>query len=271
MPPITELTKDIAVLAIDHPGANDPIYRKRRAAIAEAARKHRLEGGLMPEIAYTEDEHRTWRTTSARLEPLHEKSASAIYLKAKRAMAIPDDRIPEFAELNARLAKFGGFRLAPVEGLVGTRTFLSTLARNTMLCTQYIRHASRPDYTPEPDVIHEVIGHVPTFIDPDFMAFTRTIGEAAAVADKEGLKAIERLYWFTVEFGLIREQGEIKAFGAGLLSSFGEIQHCFTSEVEKREFGVAEIIATPYDYSAMQTKLFIIPSFAALRKEMAGS
>jgi phenylalanine-4-hydroxylase len=265
----TSTTRDITLLDLDHPGANDAAYRVRRAEIAAVARRHRQEGGEMPDIAYTEEEHETWRTAVTRLNELHEKNASAAYLAAKRALRISPDRIPQLNELNDRLAAFGGFRLSPVEGFIDSRTFLSTHERDTMLCTQYIRHASRPEYTPEPDVIHELVGHAPTFIDSDFVAFTRRIGQAAAIADAAGLTALERLYWFTVEFGLIRENGKLKAFGAGLLSSFGEIEYCLAGEVERREFQLEEVLATPYEPTAMQPKLFIIPSFAALKEETA--
>jgi monomeric phenylalanine-4-hydroxylase len=254
------------ILSNDHPGFHDPVYRARREEIAALARRAR-ETGEIPVIPYTEDEHAVWRAATSRLAPLHDKSACSKYLSAKRRLGIGTDRIPQLKDLDRRLRAFD-FGLAAVDGLISARTFLSTLAEGRMLCTQYIRHASRPEYTPEPDVIHEVVGHVPTFTDPDMVALNKIIGRAAAVASRDMMRAIERLYWFTVEFGLIEEHGEIKAFGAGLLSSVGEIQFCFTPDVERRPFSVAGIIETPYDYSRMQEKLFVIPSFAALRREV---
>lgn len=133
-----------------------------------------------------------------------------------------------------------------------------------MLCTQYIRHASNPEYTPEPDIVHEVIGHVPMFTDPDFVEFSELLGRAALKANEEELKQIERLYWFTIEFGLIQEK-ELKVYGAGLLSSFGEIQHCMG--VEKLPFDLQTVIETDYDYTKMQDKLFVIQSFKDLRDD----
>ncbi|MEK7146057.1 MAG: phenylalanine 4-monooxygenase, partial [Patescibacteria group bacterium] len=135
------------------------------------------------------------------------------------------------ADLDRELKKLYGFGVSPVEGLVESRIFLGMLEKKFMLCTQYIRHASRPDYTPEPDIVHEVMGHVPMFTDKDFVDFSQMIGAASLKANEEELIQIERLYWFTVEFGLIQEAGQLKAYGAGLLSSFGEIQHCFTDVV----------------------------------------
>lgn len=260
--------QDISLLELDHPGANDPAYRARRAAIAALAAEFRRTG-TVPDVAYSAEEAATWRTAVSRLQVLHARKASARYLQAAKNLAITPDRVPQLGELNGRLATAGGFRLAPVEGLIDGKTFLSRLAEGTMLCTQYIRHASRPDYTPEPDVIHEIVGHAPTFTDPDFAEVTRLIGRAAARAEGDALEAIQRLYWFTVEFGLIREQGVVKAFGAGLLSSFGELGHCFGPDVERRAFTPSAAASAGYDYSAMQPLLFVIPSFAALRRDVA--
>lgn len=256
--------QDISLLELDHPGANDPAYRRRRAVIASLAAEFRRTGEI-PDVEYAAEESATWKTAVTRLQELHAGKASARYLRAAKNLAITPDRIPQLRELNVRLAAAGGFRLAPVEGLIDGKTFLSRLAEGTMLCTQYVRHASRPDYTPEPDVIHELVGHAPTFTDPDFAEVTRLIGRAAARAQGDALDAVQRLYWFTVEFGLIREQGEVKAFGAGLLSSFGELGRCFGPDVERAPFTPEAAATVDYDYSAMQPLLFVIPSFAELR------
>ncbi|HTM68471.1 MAG TPA: phenylalanine 4-monooxygenase [Candidatus Binatia bacterium] len=263
----TTAIEDISLLELDHPGANDPAYRARRAVIAALAARFRATGEI-PDVDYTAEEQGTWRTAVSRLQALHAGKASAAYLRAARTLAIGPDRIPQLSELNTRLAKNGGFRLAPVEGLIDGKVFLSMLAQGTMLCTQYIRHASRPEYTPEPDVVHELIGHAPTFTDPDFTALTRLFGRAAAAAEDDALEAVQRLYWFTVEFGLMREPDGVKAFGAGLLSSFGELGHCFGPDVERREFSAAGAAAAAFDYSAMQPLLFVCPPFAPLRREV---
>src|SRR5688572_15551964 len=134
--------EDIALLELDHPGANDPVYRLRRAAIAELASRYRKSGAIS-DVAYTAEETETWRIAVSRLQELHRKNASARYLRAARNLDIGPERIPQLSELNAKLAGAGGFRLAPVEGLIDGKAFLSELAGRTMLCTQYIRHASR--------------------------------------------------------------------------------------------------------------------------------
>ena len=256
--------EEINELHLDHPGASDSEYRKRRDYIASLSKKFR-ETGVITDVEYTEEEQNIWRTVATRLEELQDKRACAFYLKAKKKLSISNERIPQLSEMNRRLKALTNFRLAPIEGLVETRGFLSWLSYRTMLCTQYIRHASRPEYTPEPDIVHEAIGHIPNFTNRDFADFSQFIGHGARIATDEQLEELGRLYWFTVEFGLIREGGEIKAFGAGLLSSFGELEHAFTDNVERRPFDFKQVINTPYDYSEMQTLLYVIPSYAELK------
>ncbi|MBI4472223.1 MAG: phenylalanine 4-monooxygenase, partial [Acidobacteria bacterium] len=259
--------KDIAILDLDHPGAKDPEYRKRRNYIAEMAKYYREHGGV-PVIEYTDQEHEVWRIVNSRLSVLHEKHASRIYLESKDRLKIPTDHIPQLNDLSGRLEKFHGFRLEAIEGLVDSRSFMGKLAQRVMWCTQYIRHASRPEYTPEPDVVHEVVGHVPTFVDRDFVELSELIGRAALAVSDEQLAEVERVYWYTIEFGLIEERGAVKAYGAGLLSSFGELEAAFSGRVPWKPFVLEEVLNTPYDYSHMQPHFFIVPSFAFLRQEI---
>lgn len=272
--PVTEefLTEDvgfeeISMLPLDHPGAHDPDYRARRNHIAELARQYRLDPNhVIPTVDYTKEETAVWNHVCCQLEKVQARRACSLYLEAKKNLGISCLRIPQLQELSDKLNKATNFRLAPIEGLVETRAFLSWLGKRTMLSTQYIRHHSRPDYTPEPDVVHEAIGHIPMFTVPDFADFSEFIGKGAVVATDEQLDQLGRLYWFTVEFGLIEEEGEIKAFGAGLLSSFSELEHAFTDEVERRPFKLEEVIETRFDYSDMQPLLFVIPSYAYLKE-----
>lgn len=266
IPPFRDLQfEDINQLHLDHPGANDPEYRTRRDYIASLAKKFR-ETGVITDVDYTEKEQNIWRHVAARLEELHQKYASPFYLQAKKDLGISVDRIPQLTEMNRRLKELTGFRLAPIEGLVETRGFLSWLSYRTMLSTQYIRHHSRPEYTPEPDIVHESIGHIPMFTNPNFADFSQLIGHGARVATDEQLEALGRLYWFTVEFGLVEHEGGIKAYGAGLLSSFGELEHAFGGEVERRPFDLEQVINTAYDYSDMQPILYVVPSYAELKE-----
>jgi len=271
--PIVEevLTEEISQLAIDHPGAHDPEYRARRNFISRLARNFRescRSGRIppIPRVEYTEAETKVWRFVYDQLEEAHDRRACSSYRRAKRKLGIGRDQIPQLSDLDRKLRKFTGFRLAPIEGLVEPRAFLRQLEKRTMLCTQYVRHDSRPDYTPEPDIIHEATGHIPNLTNEDFADFSQSIGRGARIADEEQMNQLSRLYWFTVEFGLIEEGEAIKAFGAGLLSSFSELEHAFSDEVERRPFTIKDVISTPYEYSEMQPVLFVIPSYGHLKE-----
>lgn len=263
--------EDIEELPIDHPGAHDEDYRKRRDYIAGLSKKFREDPEhRIVDVRYTPKEQRIWQIVATRLEQLHQKYASAVYLEAKKKLGISNEQIPQLSEMSRRLQETTGFRLAPVEGLVDTRAFLSWLSWRTMLSTQYIRHHSRPEYTPEPDIVHESIGHIPMFTNKNFADFSQFIGHGARIANDKQLEELGRLYWFTVEFGLVEEKGELKAYGAGLLSSYGELEHAFSDKVERRPFNLEQVINTDYDYSDMQPVLYVIRSYAELKEQTRG-
>ncbi len=257
--------EDINELHLDHPGASDAVYRTRRDYIASLAKRFR-ETGVITDVDYNEEEQNIWRHVATRLEAAHQEHASPFYLQAKKDLGISTERIPQLSEMNRRLKELTGFRLAPIEGLVETRGFLSWLSYRTMLSTQYIRHHSRPEYTPEPDIVHEAIGHIPMFTNPNFADFSQFIGHGARIATDKQLEELGRLYWFTVEYGMVEHEGDIKAYGAGLLSSYGELEYAFTDKVERRPFDLEQVINTPYDYSDMQPILYIVPSYAELKE-----
>ena len=257
--------EDINQLALDHPGAADEAYRTRRDYIASLAKRFR-ETGVITDVDYTDEEQGVWRYVAGELEELHQKHASPFYLNAKGDLGMSKMRIPQLSEMNRRLKELTGFRLAPIEGLVETRGFLSWLSYRVMLSTQYIRHHSRPEYTPEPDIVHEAIGHIPMFTNSNFADYSQFIGHGARIANDKQLEELGRLYWFTVEFGLVEDKGDIKAYGAGLLSSYGELEHAFSDSVERRPFDLEQVINTTYDYSEMQPILYVIPSYAELKE-----
>ncbi len=260
-------TTEISLLPIDHPGAHDPAYRARRNYIAHLAANYRHDTlHKIPDVAYMCEELAVWNSVFCQLEEVQHRRACSFYLAAKKNLGLRADEIPQLSKLSDQLNSFTGFRLAPIEGLVETRAFLSRLEKRTMLCTQYVRHHSRPDYTPEPDIVHEAIGHIPTFTIPDFADFSALVGYGARIADEQQLIELGRLYWWTVEFGLIEEGSEIKAFGAGLLSSFSELENCFRPKIPKQKFDLKTVINTEFDYSMMQPVLFIIPSYAYLKE-----
>ncbi len=257
----------LAILDLDHPGATDPEYRTRREQIARLAQQFRREPNAIPLLEYTPQEHATWKEVNGVLSSLHPDRACGMYLRARKKLHIPQNHIPQMRELSHSVSLFNGMRLAPIEGLVDSRSFLISLANKRMLCTQYIRHHSRPTFTPEPDAIHEFIGHVPTFADADLVEFTRLIGQAATEASEEELKQLERLYWFTLEYGMIEEHGNPKAFGAGLLAGIEDMNNAFRADADIRPFTIEEVINTDYNYSFLQQRYFVISSFEFLKEE----
>jgi len=256
-------------LDADHPGFHDPVYRQRRNEIARAALEFR-DGDRVPQIAYTSDEHSVWQEVWRHLEPLHARYACHEYRQASRRVALARERIPQLAEVNAAIGPWHGFRMLPVAGLVTAQAFLQRLGHGVFLSTQYMRHHSVPLYTPEPDVVHELIGHAATFVHEGFVRLNRAFGEAALRATSdEMIERIGRLYWYTLEFGVVREADAVKVYGAGLLSSFGELGR-FETEEGLAEWDVDAIAATPYDPTRYQETLFVAPSFERMMRDVIG-
>jgi phenylalanine-4-hydroxylase len=252
-----------------HPGLGDEAYLVRREALFALCRRHRLERLGPPVIDYTPEEERIWREVAPALGVLHEAHASRIYLDAKHRLRISEERIPQLRDVSARLEGMSGMRLVPAEGPIPYKTFYSYIAQRGFPVTQFIRHGSKPEFTPEPDMVHDCLGHVPPLADPDYASLLTTLGTAAVrVRSGDHVLALKRLSWFSVEFGLIEEDGRTKIFGAGILSSLGEIPFSLSSNVDRRPFVTDEVIETDYDPSRMQDLLFVIPSFAFLRAEV---
>src|SRR5205807_521880 len=263
-PDVTELE-----LEPDHPGLGDEDYIRRRKELFALCRKHRLEHLGPPLIDYTPEETRIWREVSPKLDELHQKHATEIDLKAKRDLAITRDEIPQLRHLSERVKRETNMHLVPAEGALPYRTFYQYIAGRGFPVTQFIRHGSHPEFTPEPDMIHDCLGHVPPLMNQDYAELLTLIGKAASTTPHgDQVLALKRFSWFSIEFGLIEEQGETKVFGAGILSSTGEIPFSLSNEVQRRPFVTNDVIETDYDPSRMQDKLFIIPSFAFLRREI---
>lgn len=257
----------VVELAQGHPGFADPVYRERRNAIARLALDHR-RGDPIPVAEYTAEEHEVWRIVSHELDVKHEKYAIREFLEAKERLRLPEDRIPQLQEVSQLLEPLTGFRYLPAAGLVPLRDFYGSLADSYFHSTQYIRHHSVPIYTPEPDVVHEVLGHGNTLASDRFAALYRVAGEAARRV--EGLHALEfvsKVFWFTMEFGVMAEHGELKAYGAGILSSYGEIEEFRGMEI--RPLNLTEMGTTAYDITKYQNVLFRAESMDHL-EEVAG-
>jgi phenylalanine-4-hydroxylase len=241
-------------LAHDHPGANDPVYRARRKEIAAAALRWQ-PGEPAPEISYTEDEQNVWRTVCRELEVKHDRYAIAEYRDAKARVGLPTDRIPGLDEVSELLEPISGWRYLPAAGLVPLVQFYRSLGDRRFYSTQYVRHPAVPLYTPEPDTIHEVIGHGHLLATPTFGELHRLAGEAARrLVDEENLKFLSRVFWFSLEFGTVVEDGELRAYGAGILSSYGEIEEF--RGMDHRPLDLIEMGTADYDITAYQPVLY---------------
>jgi phenylalanine-4-hydroxylase len=249
----------IVELDPDHPGFRDREYRARRDLIARLAQDYE-PGSPIPDAPYTSEEHRMWRTVLEALGPAHGRHACAEYLSCSDRLALPRDYIPQLCEVTRKVQATSGFRLEPVAGLVEPRVFLESLAGGVFLSTQYIRHHSAPHYTPEPDIVHEVVGHAVSLADRRLAELNRLVGEAVRRAHTdESLARLSRIYWYTVEFGVLREDGRLKAFGAGLLSSAGELEAMHDAEL--RDFDLEAASRLDYDPTTYQPILFCANSF----------
>ncbi len=246
----------------DHPGFRDRAYRLRRDAIARLAHQHHA-GEQPPLVEYLEEEHGVWATALAALAPLHAKYAARSYLEAFPRVGFDTARISQLAQISSRLQGGTGFRYAPVAGLVTPREFMERLAERVFLATQYMRHPSAPLYTPEPDVIHELVGHAPSLLDERYARINERFGEVTKKSDDRVVEGLIRAYWYCLEFGLVRENGQLKAVGAGLLSSFGELGR-FEKEATLLPFDLDVIEQTPFDPTQYQSTLFVAPSEDAL-------
>jgi phenylalanine-4-hydroxylase len=252
-------TQPVSVeLPADHPGVSDPAYRARRARIADVGRRYR-SGQRIPDVAYTSEEDAVWQTVSAELALLHRDLACAEYQRGEGSLDLPKDRVPQLREVDERVRSLTGFGIQPVPGLVPTREFYGALAERRFLSTQYVRHPSVPFYTPEPDIIHEIIGHANMLASPIFADLYERAGRAARRALRDdSLEFFSRVFWFSLEFGVVREGGELRAYGAGLLSSYGEIQAF--REAEIRRLDVVAMGAMSYDITRFQPVLFAADS-----------
>ena len=213
--------------------------------------------------AYTAEQHATWAELVGRRMPQIEAHACQEYLEGFQQIGLRTDLIPNLAEVNQRLRPRSGWRATPVSGFLPPDAFFAMLAARQFPTTTWLRSRDSMEYTPEPDIFHDVFGHVPMHAHPVFADFLQQYGRVCAslMHDKEKLEKMGRLFWFTVEFGVIRQGGKVKLYGSGLISSHGEGTHVIEGKPEIRDFDLDLVLEQKFLVSEEQKVLYAVESF----------
>lgn len=215
--------------------------------------------------AYSPEDHDLWRILHERRMKDLERTGSHLFLDGARTIGLRPDRVPDLADVNARLAPITGWNAIGVRGFIPAADFFACLAQRRFPTTITVRPRSQLDYLPEPDIFHDVFGHVPLHADPVFADFLQRFGAVAAAARTETQTTqMARLFWFTVEFGLVRENGDVKVYGSGLISSRGDAANALGPDCERRPFSLDAVLAQPFEIDHFQNVLFVTESFDQL-------
>src|ERR687896_972394 len=215
--------------------------------------------------AYDAEAHDVWRILYERRMATLVDTGSTTFLTGMERIGLSPDRVPDIADVNERLARRTGWAAVGVSGFIPAAQFFRCLERRRFPTTLKVRPREQLDYLPEPDIFHDVFGHVPLHADPVFADFLQRFGALAARATTdEAIAAMARLFWFTVEFGLIRERGRIKIYGSGLISSHADAANALGPTCERRPFDLDAIMNQPFEIDRLQNVLFVIDSFDQL-------
>jgi len=213
-----------------------------------------------PPVAYTPEEHETWQILVHRFAAMIPHYMCQEYLDGYQKMAFPEDRIPTLQEVQNRLQQYSDWTVRRVNGIVPDAEFYGAFADKSFPSNDYIRTRQDIDYTPHPDIFHEIVGHVPILTNPAMAAFTQKLGAFAkqllATHGPAMLTPLARIYWYTLEFGLINTAQGVKILGAGFAP--GEMRHAFTDQVQRLPFDIAAVALHPYNYWEMQATLFVV-------------
>ncbi|MFZ0632466.1 MAG: phenylalanine 4-monooxygenase [Acidobacteriaceae bacterium] len=213
--------------------------------------------------AYTGEQHAVWAELVRRRMPQLREHAAEEYLNGFEQIGLKEDMIPNLAEVNRRLSPRTGWNATPVSGFLPPDAFFEMLGARQFPTTTYIRGRESMEYTPEPDIFHDVFGHVPMHAHPVFADFLQQYGRVCAglMHDKDKLEKMGRLFWFTVEFGVIRQKGKVKLYGSGLISSHGEGTHVIEGRPEIRDFNLDQVMEQKFLVSEEQKVLYAVESF----------
>jgi phenylalanine-4-hydroxylase len=219
--------------------------------------------------AYTDEQHRVWAELVGRMLPEIERHAARAYLEGFEIIGLKRDRLPDLAAISARLAPRTSWTSTPVSGFLPTPAFFEMLASRLFPTTTWLRSKDSLEYTPEPDIFHDVFGHVPMHAHAVFADFLAHYGRVCAGIEDAGvLEKLGRLFWYTVEFGLIRERGEIKVYGSGLISSHGECRNVIEGRCAVHNFSLDEVLHTPVKVDELHKLLFAVSSFDQVYEAM---
>lgn len=214
--------------------------------------------------AYTAIDHQVWATLYRRRMATLRGTASRLFLEGVDAIGLREDRVPELEDVNHRLASRTGWRAVPVAGFLPAGEFFASLARREFPTTITVRPPDQLDYLPEPDIFHDVFGHVPLHANPAFADFLQAFGAEAAGATGADLERWTRLFWFTIEFGLVREDGEVRIYGSGLISSEKDAANALGPGCDRRPFSRAAVMAQEFRIDDIQPVLYVVDGFGEL-------
>jgi phenylalanine-4-hydroxylase len=212
--------------------------------------------------AYTQEQHAVWAELVERVYPELEKHAAREYLEGFEIIGLQRDCLPHLGSISARLEPRTGWNSTPVSGFLPAPAFFEMLATRRFPTTTWLRSRDSLEYTPEPDIFHDVFGHVPMHAHAVFAGFLERYGRVCAAAqDETVLEKLGRIFWYTVEFGVIRQRGEIKAYGSGIISSHGECKNVMSGGCAIRDFTLDEVLRTPVKVDELHKLLFAVESF----------
>lgn len=218
---------------------------------------------------YTEEDQLVWKTLFDRQAKNLAEKGSARYMTALETIkpALNGEAIPCFKELSAFLLERTGWQIEVVPGLIPVEEFFELLAERKFSASTWLRKMSQLDYLEEPDMFHDIFGHVPLLSDEKFARFMQQFGELGMKADPQRVIELQRLYWYTIEFGIMRERGERKVYGAGICSSFGETNNCMSPELSVKPFNLGDVFNRPFYTDEIQDLYFELDSFDQLFEE----
>jgi phenylalanine-4-hydroxylase len=215
--------------------------------------------------AYTAEDHAVWGILYDRRMQSLRDTGSRVFLDGARAIGLRPDRVPDLAEVNGNLVRRTGWSAVPVTGFIPAQQFFACLAQRRFPTTVTVRPREQLDYLPEPDIFHDVFGHVPLHADVVFADFLQRFGAVASRATTEaGIEAMARLFWFTVEFGLVHEAGAVRVYGSGLISSAGDAANALSDRCDRRPFSLDAVISQPFEIDRLQDVLFVVESYDEL-------